>query len=403
MLNSSLSLITLTFFLFLPLVLQAQNLYTLQDLEMLKDEKQAHEFFQHAHDIRPSERQGPWKQYVQTVAIEWTKSLLKQDFSSELDFPLMQKISSWAVLEQDEIFMNLRDEWGHRYFQGCFKKKEARYCQEELNQFWSLSSLKDPEIGLKLVELQRQHHLTVSLWTFFSKVPYHPFSKFFCQKPLVQEALFQRLFQLFPSLLEEDKTSTLRQKVQLMISTDCWNSFLPAVKRYLYEGEGELQRRSFLILRLLDKWEMADQDFYFSLYLLEGPQVGPLFNEAWNHLYQLKQSYPRRQVVMDQFRQRVKKPGRLLLTFDQKRKQVISDHFYRCFPEYFEQYLNYCEGLSPSLRQAEGMVCGELKKIAINLLWSEVPLFWKMKQRESTQKNNGLLLEEKAIERWSRK
>ena len=66
-------LLFITFFL--P-VSWAATPYTLADLEVLVSEESHKEFFQHALDIRPSERQDAWKSMVSKMGDLYSRTIL---------------------------------------------------------------------------------------------------------------------------------------------------------------------------------------------------------------------------------------------------------------------------------------------------------------------------------------
>ena len=116
--------------------------YTLQDLEVLAQEGAHEEFFAHALDVRPSERQETWKSMVSTMADGLSRKVLAKSNLSESDFNKIEELYKWPSLKTDDIFRTRRQAIGIRFLQNCLK--ETNPCWDKVRAFWETDKT-DPD------------------------------------------------------------------------------------------------------------------------------------------------------------------------------------------------------------------------------------------------------------------
>ena len=68
------------------------NSYTLADLEVLTAEEGHDEFFKHALDIRPSERQEAWKTMVSKMGDLYSRKVLQKVELNKTDFHKIEQL-----------------------------------------------------------------------------------------------------------------------------------------------------------------------------------------------------------------------------------------------------------------------------------------------------------------------
>lgn len=315
----------------------AQGAYTLADLEVLSNEGSYEEFFKHALDIRPSERQDAWKAMVAKMADAFTRGVLKNNQVTKVHFQKTEGLSQWPSLKTDDVFKLRRQEIGVRYFKECLK---GANCWNELKQFWE-NGQNDPELAMKLAELVIQYpNSPLTAWSFLDVALKSPLSEFYCKKEFVMNAIWGKLEMDYIRL---GPKGDLLNKIDQTLHPDCLPSLNLAAKAKLEKpeklGEREL---AYQILKAQGKVDTGVTDFFYTVYLLEQPSQGELFNYSWNRLKELGASATRREVVLGKLKKLDPLPDDLFSSLDVMKKRAILNQFKSNFPEYMNFYAKQC-------------------------------------------------------------
>lgn len=311
--------------------------YLLADLEILAQEENYEEFFKHALDIRPSERQDGWKSMASKMAELYAQNILKKSVIPPEDFQQVEKLYHWPNLKADEFFKQRRAEIGLRYLGKCLK--ETNPCWDSLRAFWEADQ-DQTELSYKLAELVAPLSPPIPAWTFLDVALKSSLSEFYCQKPFVMESLWGKLGIDYIRLGPQ---GDLMAKIDQTIHPDCIPALLQEAKSRLYTPKADNDRElSFQILKSQKKVSKDLMDFFYTLYLLERPSQGELFNYAWNNLKEMGSSADRRDQVMNEMRKLDPLPDELLGSLDQSKKRAILNQFKNYFPEYLNFYSNKC-------------------------------------------------------------
>lgn len=334
--------------------------YTLADLEVLTQEGNYKEFFSHALEIRPSERQGAWKGMVEKMADAYGRQILTlKDIQKPLYIEI-ENLYSWPSLKNDPVFKLHRQEIGLRYFKSCLK--ETNPCWNDLNRFWEVDKT-DPEVGFKLAEL------TISFpdrptptWTFLEMALKSPLSEFYCKKEFVLEAIWGKLEIDYIRLGTDGK---FLRKIDETVHPDCLISLNKWANQNLQNPNRSSDRElAYQILDAQGKSNAALTDFFYTVYLLENPSQGQLFNYAWNRLSELSKSIERREAVMLKIKNLDPLPDELFSSLDEVKKRAILTHFKNKFPEYLSYYADQCllfyDGKTPFPNGNPTMKCQNL-------------------------------------------
>jgi hypothetical protein len=83
-------------------------------------------------------------------------------------------------------------------------------------------------------------------------------------------------------------------------------------------------------------------DFFFTVYLLDNPSQGELFNYSWNRVKELGGTVGRREKVLRTLKKLDPLPDAILGSLDQTKKRVVLNHFKTYFPEYLDFYTDEC-------------------------------------------------------------
>lgn len=312
--------------------------YTLQDLEALSADGAHEEFFQHALDIRPSERLGPWREMMSKMGVLLTKSLQAKTLLKRQDFNKIESLYTLPVLREDDSFKVRRQELGLRYLEKCLKS--ANPCNDDLKAFWEKDPT-DPELAVKLAEIiHALPNSPLPLWTFLDVALKSPLSEFFCKKPFVMKSLWDK-FEV--DYIRLGVQGDLLKKIDSTVHPDCLPSLNKEAITRLHSPQKTMDRElGFQILKAQNKVNASMSDFFYTVYLLEKPSQGELFNYAWGRLKELGNASIRRDEVMKQLKKLDPLPDDIFSSMDQTKKRVILGHFKNNFPEYLDFYASEC-------------------------------------------------------------
>jgi hypothetical protein len=312
--------------------------YRLADLEVLTQEENYEEFFSHALDILPSERQESWKGMLSKMADGFTRQILSKSSISQGHFKKIESLFTWPALKADDIFKGQRNEIGLRYLKNCLKQEKP--CWDELKDFWEADQ-KDPDNAFKLAELTLHFdQKPISTWTFMEGALKSPLSEFYCKKDFVVEAVWQKLAIDYIRLGEK---GDFLKKIDETVHPDCLPSLNQVAKGQLLNPNTISDRElAYQLLNAQGKMRPELSDFFLTVYLLENPSKGELFNLAWNRLSELSRSISRREVVLKNISRLDPLPDELFSSLDQNKKRAILNLFKVKFPEYLHLYTTQC-------------------------------------------------------------
>lgn len=312
--------------------------YTLADLEVLSQEGNYTEFFQHALDVRPTERQELWNKMVLKMSEKMLQDLLKKNEIKKSDFQMVEKISTWPTLKSDEFFLQRRQDFSLKYLENCLKKAPA--CIGDLNLFWEHGP-HNADTAIKLAEFAFQYkELNLNPWNYLSLALKSNLSEFYCRKPFVLDEIWKK----FDSIVLQQKSDIkILKSIDNTVHPECLKSFNPFVKNKLLTPQGPTERETaFIILRSQGKINSKDEDFFYSVYLLERPSQGDLFNEAWNRIKDLGRQVEKRESVISQLKKLDPIPDEIFGSMDQLKRKVVLKHLKLHFPEFFNFYIQQC-------------------------------------------------------------
>lgn len=325
--------------LWFPLA-QGQTPYSLADLEVLAQENSYEEFFKHALDIRPSERQDAWKTYVVKMGDGLSRQTLGKAQITRNDFLKIEKLHLWPVLKSDDVFRLRRQEIGVKYLKQCLK--ESSPCWDDLKAFWQQDKT-DAEIAFKLAELTKPYKDSpYTSWQFLEVSLKSNLSEFYCKKEFVMEALWGKIEIDYIKL---GPKGDLLTKIDQTIHPDCMPALLQEAHKRLFSPPKVLDRElAFQVLRSQNKINLELEDFFYVVYLLDTPSQGELFNHSWNRVKVLGGTVNRREAVLKKIKSLDPLPDSIMTSLDQTKKRVVLSHIKTYFPEYLDFYTDQCVG-----------------------------------------------------------
>lgn len=315
-----------------------QRPYELADLEILAGEENHREFFQHALDVRPSERLDTWRGLVSRMADSYGQSVLKKSTIEESDYRLVESIYQWPSLKNDEVFRLRRNDIGLRHLQECLKKEPR--CWDKVKRFWESDST-DAEVGFKLAHFTTLYPGSPTpTWVYLQNALQGPLSEFYCQKDMVLDEIWKK-FDL--DYIRLGKQGSLSKKLESTLHVNCLPSLNQFARQRVLRPHNENDRElGYALLQAQEKVDTALKDFFLTVYLLESPSQGELFNFAWNNLRELARQPERREKVLAEIKKLELLPDRIAGSLDQLKRRVILTHFKSHFPEFLGHYANQC-------------------------------------------------------------
>jgi len=350
----------------------ASSVYSMKDLEVLEKENNFEEFFNHAKDIRPSERGDYWKKMVLSMAESYTQIVLKENPQIKYDtFKKIEKLNNWPNIRKSELFIRNRNSIGVKYFKHCLEESDQALCLARLDQFWSRSQ-SSPELGLQIGELINRKGLRYKtpLWRFYEQALKTPLAEFYCKRKHVQEAIRDQFVGLITKAPHKDRSQYLKAQMESLLHNDCWQQIIPSLKSDLKSDNRVSRDFAFTILKSKMALTTAEKDLYLTLYLLSAPSIGPRFNMAWKNLEQLSRHYKRRNLVLKSLKMIDPLPDDIFSSLLPKKSLTIIRHFAEYFPEYIEYYqdlcLRYRSGVSHFPNGNPTLNCSDFFEIAKN-------------------------------------
>lgn len=364
--------------------LDAANLYTLKDLQVLEQEKNFEEFLMHVNDIRPSERQKLWKDMYQSMAIELVDYKTRtKDFSMK-SYKQIEDIGRSSALFNDEFFQLKRSIYAKIFFSNCYaqasEKKDAlkttgiKTCDSELNSFWYFSK-KDADVGLELAKLVDRYPSSLQSWPFYQRAINDSIANLYCEKPNIQRAVIKKLTEeSFDSTFNGDYKTLIKR----FVPTKCFDKIIPSLHLALQSTvtNGLEKELAMNLLSASGKLTKEEEDLYAVLYMLDGPVVGDKMNLAWKKIEDLSTQYTKRIKILAQIRSLPMIPDKIFKDAGLARNKAIINLFAKNFPEYLNFYGESCVKYLENKSEFTGNIvsslqCHEFLRTAADLKKSE--------------------------------
>lgn len=353
--------------------LNKKQLYQLKDLEVLEDNKEYIEFFNHAKDVLPSKRSKIWQKMVLSMAMQMLAPLKKKQNTLELkDYELILKISLWPVLKNNEFYIQQRDAVLLNHFKYCFINKNYKECYSQVLEFKTKHET-STEFSFNLIKNiqnikseQKYYFYTEQhgFWNLVSGFVKHELSEFYCNKTPLKETITNKLFAL--SYTSDELTITDH------IHKDCWLSIHDHFKNTILTNNDNGLRVKMLDL-LEGQIKLTKKEKYLSsvLNILSSKSHSPKeVIKLWDEIKILSQDYKLRNDILKQLKSINPLPGEL---FNAKTKQhkLMAKAINQYFPEYIDYYATTCldhlRGTIETLGGNPAMRCHELFNLSKTL------------------------------------
>ena len=324
--------------------LMAQDKYSMADLEILAQEKGYTEYFAHALDIRPSERNERWKEMTILMAENWAKTIKQKAEPTIEDYQQIEKLFLWPTLKNNEFFRPLRFRFGISYLQNCFRAESWNKCWPLLKNFWEADPT-DPDTALQMVELVqkfRPQEEIFDYWPWLKVALNSPLSEFYCQKEVINDLLWEKIR---IEWIKVNKDGSLHKKLQSMVHQDCMKGLTKYAAQKLSPLSSALDReQAFAILKGEKKLSALQTELFYIYFLMDNPSQGETFNYAWNHLQELGKSSPKRDQLLSKIKSESTLPDETMNSLDEGKRRIVLKEIHKQFPELLQYYGKSCLG-----------------------------------------------------------
>lgn len=341
--------------------------YDIKDLEALEADGSYREFLEHALDVRPSDRSKHWREMQANMAVTFIKdAIIKKLYRPEI-LTVVEELSNRPGLKDDALFFMKRADYVLAYLKTCrdqaiellsskpeLSSKKMASCRKSLWSIWNNTSQKDyyPDFVFALAKENYRMGEANSSWPIIEKALVHPDSQHHCADPAIALALFEKI--KIPALEITDKQE-LKKTIQELAHPECLKVFANQIKAGMIAPSNTKKREfrdvAYRLLDAMDQLTQIEKDLYFTLFILDGPSIGPTFNQAWSNTEQLGQNHKRRDQLLDRLKTYDPLPDGIFTIANSKKTKVVMEFLSKNVPEYLEYYaetcLDFIEGKRP--------------------------------------------------------
>ena len=309
----------------------SKQLYALKDLTILSNQKSFMEFFEHAHDLIPSQRGPKWKEMVESMGLLYLDSLREKPVLEDVDLKTVKSISKWPIFVKNEFFIKKRDFYFIKLIKHCFQAKQ-KHCSQLTENIYNQYK-HDIEFSYDLATTLSAFNISQEdLWKYTIQLVQHELSEFYCHKEPLKTIVLNKLFTLDANgagfekdLVHKDCIKALIEDIQKVLSSTNNQSRLMAYK--LLKIYGHLKADDILnynILNFLGSAELSHKDI----------------DDALKGLKLMEKSYNRRKIFIDSLQDQSYLPDKI---FSKNKNFAPKTRLLnRYFPEYIDLYAKTC-------------------------------------------------------------
>ena len=331
--------------------------YALMDLEILEKERAYSEFFAHAFDIRPSERNDYWKKMMENMGEGFLRSMAQKPRLERSDYQVMETLTGQNVLRQNEFFVQQRQVVALKWFQQCLTDDTSATspCWQDLLTFWEkdrqdidlaprLMTLVSPFLLLAKVtdpnDPKQRARAAISEMFILRPMLLDPIAGGQCKKADIRQVVWQAALDRWNDTMSPQNFT---RDLLTVAHTECWNSITQWSRAFLLSG-GSPTELDVTYQLLLRQGEMTplERDLYLVSYLLGSPARGDIFNLAWNRVQELGLNPNEREKILVHLKRWRPLPGMIFADLDLNKRRTVTRHLRQHFPEFIDHYAHTC-------------------------------------------------------------
>ncbi|MDP7319315.1 MAG: hypothetical protein QF441_01845 [Bacteriovoracaceae bacterium] len=307
--------------------------YSQRDLNVLVSQKSFYEFFEHAHDIIPSQRSQEWKSQVEQMAQEYLDFLKTKSELKSKQIKLVYEISSWPHLRNNEFFIKKRDFIFLSTLKQCFSAKNKKACLKKVDQIYH--DFKHNRVfSFELAILLQKNHIDEKIiWNYIKDLTSHPISEFYCSQDGFKNLVLNKIHELMSSTSKKD----------LPIHQDCIKSLKTDLSKQLLSSDRIVRSNAFKVLKKHNLLDNQQTTSYHTLsFLAERTQNKQQTNLSLSSLKKLSKNYQLRNKVLAQLKELDPLPGDIFKHNTNKIVEAKTRILSRYFPEFLDHYARTC-------------------------------------------------------------
>jgi hypothetical protein len=339
--------------------------YTLKDLEILYQNKEYKEFFQHARAIKPSDRNEYWKEMVQNSALQLVEQYGKDQTYSLNKVSELVDMFEWPILNTDDFFKIKVYTLVPKLLSLCLKEKKPLSCYQDLTPL-TKNSENYPDLQVALYEILKPLSHTdqeLALKFDFNQLLLpslkHELSEFYCKKPIIQDFVLETA--KLKNLVDDKELNSFVR----YLHPDCLRSMENLTVTNLKSLDPATSEISLKLALMINHTKYEHLLF---VYLLKHPKKSEWLNYSWNYLEKLKNKPFEREELIKDLKEYSVLPDQIFKSKDDPLNEVIIKKIAVNFPEYLDFYsqtcINYLDGNLKSEHGSPTPNCFDLKERA---------------------------------------
>lgn len=309
----------------------SKQLYGVEDLSILANQNSFIEFFDHAHDIIPSQRDPKWNEMVESMGLLYLDSLRKKPALEDADLKVVKSISKWPIFIKNEFFIKKRDFYFIKLIKHCFQAKQ-KHCSQLTENIYNQYK-HDIEFSFDLATTLSSFGIEQEeLWKYTIQLVQHELSEFYCHKEPLKSIVLNKLFTL------DSKGAGFEKD---LVHKDCIKSLLSDIQKVLSSTNNQSRLMAFKLLKNYGYLKSDDVLNYNVLNFLASEELSHKdVDEALKGLKVMERNYNRRKIFIDSLQNQNYLPDKIFSNnknFGPKTRLLN-----RYFPEYIDLYAKTC-------------------------------------------------------------
>jgi hypothetical protein len=310
----------------------------MQDLNVLHENKNFHEFFDHALDVLPSNRKAQWKEMVENSGVDYLSTIISKTKLENKDINLISKISLWPSLSKNEFYNKKRDHIFLKQVKLCFQSQE-KDCFTLTKAIYNDFKHENSFVFELLKILKSQNITHQQIWPYARIISSNKFGEFYCNKEPLKTILTQELLtQTSKKLINTDD-----------FNKDCIKTISKSLSKNLISNSPSNRSMSHTVLTQYGLLASTDKGKFEIISLIDGKSFSPSeFDKVLSVLVDFAKSDVKRNSLIAQYKRLDPLPDGLFSNTNSKQVKAKIKIIHRHFPEIIDAYalrcLSYLQG-----------------------------------------------------------
>lgn len=315
------------FILLIPIIAVCQTqLYSIKDLQILANENNYTEYFAHALDIKPTNRDEVWKNLTEQMGTDLLSELVSKTRINNNDYKLVHAISRWPLFKDNEFFIKKRDFIFTKQIAECFKagrKNCLKLAEKIYNEYQH-----DVIFSFEFVNILKRNKVSdAKVRPYALKLAKDPISEFYCNKDEFKNVVLEYILQ--------DRDS--------IIHKDCIKALKPTLEKLMLGDRKQTRQMAFKLLKLSNVLEKEKINTYHTLNFLNNSNLSEKeIDLSLKSLRYFSENYSQREALRDEILKLDPIPDKVFTENDPKKLHAKMRVLKRYFPEFLDSYTKTC-------------------------------------------------------------